>query len=37
MVLHPLEQGLSCDRLRLKALETGNQHVLELLPRRDCP
>ena len=37
MVLRALEQGLSCDWLRLKALETGNQHVLELLPRRDCP
>jgi hypothetical protein len=32
MVLRVLEQGLSCDCLRLKALETGNQHVLELLP-----
>jgi hypothetical protein len=31
MVLHALEQGLSCDWLRLKALETGHQHVLELL------
>jgi hypothetical protein len=37
MVLRALEQGLSCDWLRLKALETGHQHVLELLPRRDCP
>jgi hypothetical protein len=37
MVLRALEQGLSCDWLRLKALETSNQHVLELLPRRDCP
>jgi hypothetical protein len=37
MVLHALEQSLSCDWLRLKALETGNQHVLELLPRRDSP
>jgi hypothetical protein len=36
MVLCALEQGLSCDWLRLKALETGHQHVLELLPRRDC-
>jgi hypothetical protein len=34
MVLCALEQGLSCDWLRLKA---GNQHVLELLPRHDCP
>jgi hypothetical protein len=32
MVLCALEQGLSCDWLRLKALKTGNQHVLELLP-----
>jgi hypothetical protein len=32
MVLRALEQGLSCDWLRLKALKTGNQHVLELLP-----
>jgi hypothetical protein len=37
MVLHALEQGLGCDWLRLKALETGNQHVLEPLPQRDCP
>jgi hypothetical protein len=35
MVLCALEQGLSCDWLRLKALETGHQHVLKLLPRRD--
>jgi hypothetical protein len=32
MVLCALEQGLRCDWLRLKALKTGNQHVLELLP-----
>jgi hypothetical protein len=32
MVLRALEQGLSCDWLRLKALETGHQHVLKLLP-----
>jgi hypothetical protein len=32
MVLCALEQGLSCDWLRLKALKTGNQHVFELLP-----
>jgi hypothetical protein len=32
MVLCALEQGLSCDWLRLKALKTGNQHVLKLLP-----
>jgi hypothetical protein len=31
MVLRALEQGLSCDWLHLKALETGHQHVLELL------
>jgi hypothetical protein len=37
MVLHALEQGLRCDWFRLKALETGHQHVLELLPQRDCP
>jgi hypothetical protein len=37
VVLRALEQGLSFDRLRLKALETGNQHVLKLLPRRDSP
>ena len=37
MVLRALEQDLSCDWLRLKALETGHQHVLELLPRRNCP
>jgi hypothetical protein len=37
MVLRALEQGLSCDWLRLKALETGHQHVLELLPRCNCP
>jgi hypothetical protein len=32
MVLRALEEGMSCDLLRLKALETGHQHVLELLP-----
>jgi hypothetical protein len=32
MVLCALEQGLSYDWLRSKALKTGNQHVLELLP-----
>jgi hypothetical protein len=37
VVLRALEQSLSCDRLRLKALEAGNQHVLKLLPRRDSP
>jgi hypothetical protein len=37
MVLRAQEQGLSYDWLHLKALETGHQHVLELLPRRDCP
>jgi hypothetical protein len=37
MVLRALEHGLSCDWLRLKALETGHQHVLELLPRCNCP
>jgi hypothetical protein len=37
VVLRALEHGLSSDWLRLKALETGHQHVLELLPRRNCP
>ena len=37
VVLRAMEQSLSCDRLRLKALEAGNQHVLKLLPRRDSP
>jgi hypothetical protein len=32
MVLCALEQGLSYDWLRLKALKTSNQHVLQLLP-----
>jgi hypothetical protein len=35
MVLRALEQSLSYVWLHLKALEIGNQHVLELLPRRD--
>jgi hypothetical protein len=33
MILCALEQGLSCDWLRLEALETCHQHILELLPR----
>jgi hypothetical protein len=37
MVLRALEQGLSYDWLHLKALETGNQQVFELLPRHDSP
>jgi hypothetical protein len=37
MVLCALEQGLSSDWLRLKPLKAGDQHVLELLPRRDYP
>jgi hypothetical protein len=37
MVLRALEQGLSYVWLRLKALKTGNQHVLKLLPRRNSP
>jgi hypothetical protein len=37
MVVCALEQGLSSDRLRLKPLETGDQHVFKLLPWRDCP
>jgi hypothetical protein len=32
MVLRALKQSLSCDWLRLKALETCHQHVLKLLP-----
>jgi hypothetical protein len=32
VVLRALEQSLSCNRLRLKPLETGDQHVLQLLP-----
>jgi hypothetical protein len=32
MVLCALEQGLSYNWLRLKALKTGNQHVFDLLP-----
>jgi hypothetical protein len=32
VVLRALEQSLSSDRLRLKPLETGDQHVLQVLP-----
>jgi hypothetical protein len=32
MVLRALKQSLSCDWLRLEALEACQQHVLELLP-----
>jgi hypothetical protein len=32
VILCALEQSLSCDRLRLKALEASNKHVLKLLP-----
>ena len=32
VVLHALEQSLSSDRLCLKPLEAGDQHVLQLLP-----
>jgi hypothetical protein len=32
MILRALKQGLSCDWLRLEALETCHQHILELLP-----
>jgi hypothetical protein len=32
VVLRALEQSLSSDRLRLKSLETGDQHILRLLP-----
>jgi hypothetical protein len=37
MILHALEQGLSCYWLHLKALETSHQHILKLLSRCDCP
>jgi hypothetical protein len=37
VVLRALEQSLSCDRLRMEALEAGNQHVLKILPRPDSP
>jgi hypothetical protein len=37
MVMCTLKQSLSCDWLHLKALEASDQHVLELLPRRNCP
>jgi hypothetical protein len=36
VVLRGLEQSLSSNRLRLKPLKTGDQHVLQLLPRCDC-
>jgi hypothetical protein len=32
VILRALEQSLSSNRLRLKPLETGDQHVLHLLP-----
>jgi hypothetical protein len=32
VILRALEQNLSSNRLRLKPLETGDQHVLQLLP-----
>jgi hypothetical protein len=32
VVLHALEQSLSSNQLRLKPLETGDQHILQLLP-----
>jgi hypothetical protein len=32
VILHALEQSLSSNQLRLKPLETGDQHVLQLLP-----
>jgi hypothetical protein len=31
VILRALEQNLSSNRLRLKPLKTGNQHVLQLL------
>ena len=37
MVLRALEQGLSCDWLRLKALETCHYYILEFLPRIIVP
>jgi hypothetical protein len=37
MILRALKQGLSCDWLRLEALETCHQHILELLPRSNGP
>jgi hypothetical protein len=36
MILSALEQSLSSDRLRLKPLKAGDEHVLQLLPRCDC-
>jgi hypothetical protein len=36
VVLRALEQSLSSNWLRLKPLKTGDQHVLQLLPRCDC-
>jgi hypothetical protein len=36
VVLRALEQSLSSNRLRLVPLETGDQHVLQLLLRCDC-
>jgi hypothetical protein len=32
VILSALEQSLSSDRLRLKPLEAGDEHVLQLLP-----
>jgi hypothetical protein len=32
MILCTLKESLSCDWLRLKALETCHQHILKLLP-----
>jgi hypothetical protein len=37
MILRALKQGLSCDWLRLEALETCHQHILELLPQSNSP
>jgi hypothetical protein len=37
MVLRTLEQSLGSDWLRLETLEASDQHILHLLPRRDCP
>jgi hypothetical protein len=37
MILCALKQGLSYEWLRLEALETCHQHILELLPRSNGP
>jgi hypothetical protein len=37
MILCTVKQSLRCDWLCLKASEASDQHVLKLLPRRNCP